>query len=336
MQDISDTFKQGKQEIQLRIKPRGELLGLTQAALGRQIRQAFYGEEVQRIQRGRDDMRVLVRYPEQARRRLSTLQHMLVRTPDGREVPLSEVADLTFGNGFSSIQRVDRQRAVNVLAEVDLTQGNTTEIIQALNRDGIPRLAAKYPGLRFAWEGERREQQETMMGIASGYPLALVIIYALLAIPFRSYTQPLIVMSAIPFGLIGAVLGHIVMGMDLTILSMFGIVALSGVVVNDNLVLVVYINRKREEGMALSEAVLQAGVARFRPILLTSLTTFFGLMPLILEKSVQAQFLIPMAISLAFGVLFATAISLLLVPVAYLLLEDLKFYLGGKTHPQGL
>jgi len=336
VQDISDTFKQGKQEIQLRIKPRGELLGLTQAALGRQIRQAFYGEEVQRIQRGRDDMRVLVRYPEQARRRLSTLQHMLVRTPDGREVPLSEVADLTFGNGFSSIQRVDRQRAVNVLAEVDLTQGNTTEIIQALNRDGIPRLAAKYPGLRFAWEGERREQQETMMGIASGYPLALVIIYALLAIPFRSYTQPLIVMSAIPFGLIGAVLGHIVMGMDLTILSMFGIVALSGVVVNDNLVLVVYINRKRKEGMALSEAVLQAGVARFRPILLTSLTTFFGLMPLILEKSVQAQFLIPMAISLAFGVLFATAISLLLVPVAYLLLEDLKFYLGGKTHPQGL
>jgi multidrug efflux pump subunit AcrB len=246
------------------------------------------------------------------------------------------VADLTFGNGFSSIQRVDRQRAVNVLAEVDLTQGNTTEIIQALNRDGIPRLAAKYPGLRFAWEGERREQQETIMGIASGYPLALVIIYALLAIPFRSYTQPLIVMSAIPFGLIGAVLGHIVMGMDLTILSMFGIVALSGVVVNDNLVLVVYINRKREEGMALSEAVLQAGVARFRPILLTSLTTFFGLMPLILEKSVQAQFLIPMAISLAFGVLFATAISLLLVPVAYLLLEDLKFYLGSKTHPQGL
>ena len=171
-----------------------------------------------------------------------------------------------------------------------------------------------------------------MAGIASGYPLALVIIYALLAIPFRSYTQPLIVMSAIPFGLIGAVFGHILMGMDLTILSMFGIVALSGVVVNDNLVLVVYINRMREEGMSLGEAVLKAGIARFRPILLTSLTTFVGLMPLILEKSVQAQFLIPMAISLAFGVMFATVISLILVPIGYLLLEDIKsLFISAKA-----
>ena len=300
------------------------MLGLSQAELGRQVRQAFYGEEVQRIQRGRDDMRVMVRFPKTDRSRISTLESMMIRTSDGREVPLEEVATLQWGTGFSSIERVDRRRAINILADVDVTQANTTEIIRALDEEDLPSLLAKYPGLTFSWQGERREQQETMAGIASGYPLALVIIYALLAVPFRSYTQPLIVMSAIPFGLIGAVFGHILMGMDLTILSMFGIVALSGVVVNDNLVLVVYINRMREEGMRLGEAVLKAGVARFRPILLTSLTTFVGLMPLILEKSVQAQFLIPMAISLAFGVMFATVISLILVPIGYLLLEDMK------------
>jgi multidrug efflux pump subunit AcrB len=181
-----------------------------------------------------------------------------------------------------------------------------------------------FPNLQYSWEGERREQQDTIKGILKGYPLALIIIYALLAVPFKSYLQPFIVMSAIPFGLVGAIWGHIIMALPLTILSMFGIVALSGVVVNDNLVLVVYINRQREQGLSLLEAVRKAGVARFRPILLTSLTTFVGLVPLILEKSVQAQFLVPMAISLAFGVMFATAISLILVPAGYLILEDLK------------
>ena len=332
VKDISDTLKAGKSEIQLEIKPRAEVLGLSQAELGRQVRQAFYGEEVQRIQRGRDDMRVMVRFPKIDRSRISTLESMMIRTSDGREVPLEEVATLQWGTGFSSIERVDRRRAINILADVDVTQANTTEIIRALDEEDLPSLLAKYPGLTFSWQGERREQQETIAGIASGYPLALIIIYALLAVPFRSYTQPLIVMSAIPFGLIGAVFGHILMGMDLTILSMFGIVALSGVVVNDNLVLVVYINRMREEGMRLGEAVLKAGVARFRPILLTSLTTFVGLMPLILEKSVQAQFLIPMAISLAFGVMFATVISLILVPIGYLLLEDIKsLFISAKA-----
>ena len=216
-------------------------------------------------------------------------------------------------------------------ADVDASLANANEVIANLEATFLETLTRDYPGVFYTWEGEQREQQETMEGMLSGYPLALLIIYALLAIPFRSYLQPFIVMSAIPFGLVGAVWGHLIMGMDLTILSMFGIVALSGVVVNDNLVMVVYINRFRDRGGHLADAVRQAGVARFRPILLTSLTTFVGLVPLILEKSVQAKFLIPMATSLAFGVLFATGISLMLVPASYLVLEDLKGLFAGKA-----
>ncbi|XOV70520.1 MAG: efflux RND transporter permease subunit [Verrucomicrobiota bacterium] len=324
IQDISDSFREGKQEMKLSIKPEAEALGLTQADLGRQVRQAFYGEEAQRIQRGRDELRVMVRYPENDRRSIGSLESMRVRLPDGTEVPFEEVAEVTRGRGYSTIQRVDRRRSINVTADVDASKGNTTEIIADLDANFLPKLMQDFPNLQYSWEGERREQQDTIKGILKGYPLALIIIYALLAVPFKSYLQPFIVMSAIPFGLVGAIWGHIIMALPLTILSMFGIVALSGVVVNDNLVLVVYINRQREQGLSLLEAVRKAGVARFRPILLTSLTTFVGLVPLILEKSVQAQFLVPMAISLAFGVMFATAISLILVPAGYLILEDLK------------
>ena len=331
IQDISDSFREGKREIKMEIKPDAENLGLTQSDLGMQVRQAFYGEEAQRIQRGRDEVRVMVRYPEAQRRSIGNLETMRIRLPDGKEIPYEEVADVEWGRGYSTIQRVDRKRAINVTADVDIAKGNTTEIINDLDANFLPQLMEEFPELAYTWEGERREQQDTIMGILEGYPLALVIIYALLAIPFRSYLQPLIVMSAIPFGLVGAVWGHIIMQLDLTILSMFGIVALSGVVVNDNLVLVVYINRQRELGLSLLEAVKKAGMARFRPILLTSLTTFVGLVPLILEKSVQAQFLIPMAISLAFGVMFATAISLILVPAGYLFLEDLKTLFSKVT-----
>ena len=322
--DIADSFRDGKQEVQLAIRPGAETLGLSQMDLGRQVRQAFYGEEAQRIQRGRDEVRVMVRYPKSERRSLGDLEELRIRTPLGAEVPFGEAAEVQTGRGYSEIKRVDRRRAINVTADVDASKANANEVIADLEANYIPKLMEKYPGISFAWEGEQQEQQETMQGILRGYPLALLIIYALLAIPFRSYLQPFIVMSAIPFGLVGAVWGHIFMGMDLTILSMFGIVALSGVVVNDNLVMVVYINRFRSRGGRLIEAVRQAGAARFRPILLTSLTTFVGLIPLILEKSVQAKFLIPMATSLAFGVMFATMISLFLVPAGYLVLEDLK------------
>ena len=329
--DISDSFRDGKREVKLGIKPAAEGLGLSQMDLGRQVRQAFYGEEAQRIQRGRDEVRVMVRYPQEERRSLGDLEDMRIRTPGGVEVPFHEVAEVELGRGFSSIKRVDRARAINVTADIDATQANANEVIADLEATFLSQVPENYPGVFYSWEGEQREQAETMQGMISGYPLALLIIYALLAIPFRSYLQPFIVMSAIPFGLVGAIWGHVIMGMDLTILSMFGIVALSGVVVNDNLVMVVYINRFRDRGGKLIDAVREAGVARFRPILLTSLTTFVGLVPLILEKSVQAKFLIPMATSLAFGVVFATTISLLLVPAGYLVLEDIKKLFGGEN-----
>lgn len=326
--EITDTFRAGKKEIKLNIKPEAETLGLSLQDLGRQVRQAFYGEEVQRIQRGRDEVKVMARFPVQDRQSPGSMETMRIRTRNGDEVPFSVVAEAKMGRGYANITRTDRRRAVNVRADVDTSKTSGNKVIASLTKESLPKLLEKYPGLQYTLEGEQQEQQETMAGIAKGYPLALIIIYALLAIPFRSYSQPFIVMSAIPFGIVGAIWGHAIMGMELTILSMFGIVALSGVVVNDNLVLVDYINRHRAKGMALTDAVREAGAARFRPILLTSVTTFMGLMPLILEKSVQARFLIPMAISLAFGVMFATLISLFLVPSGYIVLEDLKQVFG--------
>ncbi len=322
--DIADSYRLGKQEIKLEIKPEAEMLGLTLSDLALQVRQAFYGEEAQRIQRGRDEVKVMVRYPEDNRRSLSDLESMRIRTPSGAEVPFSRVAVAEFGRGFSTISRVDRQRAVNVTADVDESEVTSNEIIADLSEDYLPALRARYPGLNFTFEGSQREQRETMESIGRGYLLALMAIFTLLAVPLKSYVQPVIVMSAIPFGLVGAVWGHVAMGQDLTILSFLGIVALAGVVVNDSLVLVHFVNRARADGIPLEEAVREAGALRFRPIILTSLTTFGGLTPLLLEKSLQAQFLIPMAISLAFGVIFSTAIILILVPSAYLILEDLK------------
>lgn len=322
--DIADSFRLGKQEIKLRIKPAAEALGLTLADLARQVRQGFYGEEAQRIQRGRDDVRVMVRYPAAERRSLGDLENMRIRTPDGGEVPFSAVAVADLGRGFATIRRVDRRRAISVTAEVDTTKANANDILTDLQATELPAIRAESSGILYSFEGQGREQRETMSGLVRGFVIALLVIYTLVAVPFRSYVQPLIIMSAVPFGLVGAVWGHMIMGLNLTILSMFGIVALAGVVVNDNLVLVDFINRRRAAGATLGEAVRQAGAARFRAILLTSLTTFAGLTPLLLEKSVQARFLIPMAVSLAFGVLFATLISLLLVPCSYTILDDIR------------
>jgi len=322
--DIADSFRQGKEEIKLRIKPEAEALGLTLSDLARQVRQAFYGEEAQRIQRGRDEVKVMVRYPESARRSLADLEQMRIRTADGQEVPFSTVAEATPGRGFATIERVDRRRAITVTAEVDPSLGEPDKIIADLQKNTLLPLIAEYPAIRFTYEGARREQQETVRSLLFGFVIAMVIIYGLLAVPFRSYFQPLVVMSAIPFGIVGAVWGHVIMGMELTVLSMFGIVALTGVVVNDSLVMVDYVNRTRRRGHRLMKAVQTSGVARFRPILLTSLTTFAGLTPLLLERSVQAKFLVPMAISLGFGVMFATLITLLLVPSGYLMIEDVK------------
>jgi len=321
--DITNTFQDGKQEIILAIKPEAEHLGLTMSDLARQVRQAFFGQEAQRIPRGRDDVRVMIRYPEDERRSLANLETMRIRTPEGIEVPFSSVAEAQMGRGFSSIRRVNRNRTINIKADVNKKEANLAGIKEDLTQF-LPRIVSQYPGVNWSFEGEAKEQRESFGSLYSGAIFVLFAIYAMLAIPFKSYMQPLIVMSVIPFGLVGAVLGHLLMGMNLSILSIFGMLALTGVVVNDSLVLVHYVNSRRKENMTLEDAVRTAGVARFRPIILTSLTTFAGLSPLILEKSTQAQFLIPMAVSLGFGILFATCITLVLIPINYLILEDIK------------
>ena len=326
--DIGDSFEEGKEEVQLTIRPQAELLGLSAEMLARQVRQAFFGADAQRIQRGRDDVRVIVRYPAQERRSLENLESMYIRTPAGVEVPFSEVAQVTRGRSQAVIQRVDRRRVVDVTADLNKESAN----IEAIKRDlsaFLDELALNYPSVRHSLEGEAREQRESFSSLSLGLAFVLFIVYALLAIPFRSYLQPFIVMSVIPFGIVGAILGHMVLGMNLSVLSFMGMLALVGVVVNDSLVLVDYVNRRRAAGDALFDAVRSAGVARFRAVMLTSLTTFAGLTPLLLEKATQAQFLIPMAVSLGFGILFATAITLLLVPINYLVLEDLRRLLSG-------
>jgi len=326
--DISDTFRDGKMEMKLALKPEARTLGITLQDLARQVRQGYYGDEALRIQRGRNDIKVMVRYPETERRSIGDIENMRVRTPSGAEVPFSQVADVRLGRGYAAINREDRQRVVSVIADVDEKKTNAEEVLGVLKTGFLAGLMADYPGLRFSLEGEQKNRRESMSSLGRGFIVALFGIYALLAVPFRSYTQPLIVMSAIPFGIVGAVWGHVLMGINLTILSMFGIVALSGVVVNDSLIMIDYVNRAREQGTGLRDAVLEAGQKRFRPILLTTLTTFFGLLPMIVEKSVQARFLVPMAVSLAFGVLMATGITLLLVPAGYMILEDLRRLVG--------
>ncbi len=318
---ISDSFQEGKPEMLLRLKPEAELLGLSVEDLARQVRQGFFGAEAQRVQRGRDDVKVSVRYLAEERDSLGHLEAMSVRTPDGVEVPFSEVAEVEFAVGFASITRIDRQRILNVTADVNKEQVDVAAINTDL-RVFLDELLARRPGLGYALKGEAEEQADSFSSLGAGLLFVLLAIYVLLAIPFRSYVQPLLVMAVIPFGWAGAVVGHMLMDMPLSIFSVLGMLALTGVVVNDSLVLVDFVNRLCKEGHTTGEAVRAAGVARFRAILLTSLTTFVGLMPLIFEKSTQAQFLIPMAVSLGFGVLFSTFVTLLLVPVLVLVFDD--------------
>ncbi len=344
--DVRDTYSEGKQEIKIKLKDNAHTLGLNASDLARQVRQAFYGGEAQRIQRDQDDVRVMVRYPKADRESIGNLENMYIRTPFATAVPISEVADIEFGFGFSSIARIDRQRAVNVQASADKDIVSPTDlnkaiypmnslqkrVYQLLGKEVEPSITeevlAKYPGIVPVKSGEAKDWEELKPVLVAGLIFVVLAIYGLLAIPFKSYVQPLLVISVIPFGIAGAILGHMVnfqdLGtfQDLSMLSFLGIIALSGVVVNDSLVLVHYINKLRSKGMPLKEAVKLGGVARFRPILLTSVTTFVGLFPILLERSLQAKFLIPMATSLSFGVLFATLITLLLVPSLYLMLED--------------
>ncbi len=329
--DIEDNYFKGKRELRFSLTPEARTLGLTEEDIGRQLRGAFHGAEALRFQRGRNEVKVVVRYPEEDRRSIWNLRSMMIRTPDGGELPLTRAAHIVEGRGFSEINRTDRKRVINVTASVDDKRANAEEILSDLRQGILKDLADDYPGLTFKMGGEEKERMESMGSMLEGFMLALIGMFALLAIPFKSYSQPLLIMAAIPFGMVGAVAGHLIMGFKLSILSMFGIVALSGVVVNDSLLLIDKVNRNRREGTELFQAVVDGCMRRFRPILLTSLTTFFGLTPMILETSVQAQFLIPMAISLAFGILFATGITLLIIPSLYLVLEDVRGVFGLRS-----
>lgn len=327
--DIEDNFSSGKQELKIELNPEARTLGITEEDLGRQVRSAFFGAEAVRLQRGRNEVRVMVRYPAEDRVSIWNLEQMRIRTKDGGEIPLFKAATVTLGRGFSEITRVERKRVINVKA----TAPNGGEILSDLSQNLLVEITDDYPGLTFSFSGEEKSRSESMGSMGDGFKMAMFGIFVLLAIALRSYLQPFLIMSAIPFGIIGAVMGHIIMGFDLSIMSMFGMVALSGVVINDSLLLIDKVNRDLRAGSDLYDSVIDAGLRRFRPIVLTSLTTFFGLIPMIMETSVQAQFLIPMAISLAFGILFATLITLILIPSLYLVLEDIRFKMGlAPTH----
>jgi len=323
--DIHDTFERTKEEVRPKLNKDAMQRGLTRAMIGRQVQGGFFGHEAQRIQRGQNEVRVMVRYPIEERGSMASLENMHIRLPEGGSVPLAGVADLNMTDSYPSIRRSDLARTLYVLADAD--KDNAALDLEKVRLDLEPKVAelvAKQPGMSYSFDGEGRERKESMAALKFGSIIVLLGIYGMLAIPFKSYTQPLIVMAIIPFSIMGALLGHMIMDIPFSIMSAFGLLAMAGVVVNDSLVMVHYINLKRDEGIPLTEAVSQAGGARFRPILLTSLTTFGGIFPTMFEKSTQAQFVVPMGISLAWGVLFATFITLILVPVCYLILEDIR------------
>ena len=330
--DIKDSMTDGKEELRIRLKPEAYVLGLTESDVIRQVREAFYGYEAQRIQRGRDDVRIMVRFPREERSAIANLQDFRIRTADGRSIPVAQVAELIPGESPTAIYRNDLKRTLTVTADVNKNVANMT-VINASLGELLDNLLIPYPDISYRFEGEAREQAESFESLAYGLAFVLFAIYTLLAIPFKSYSQPLIVMSIIPFGTLGAFVGHWILGMDLSLFSLFGLLALVGVVVNDSLVLVDFINRqRREHGVPVLQAIQTAGVVRFRPVMLTSLTTFFGLLPLLFETSTQAQFLKGTAASLAFGILFATFITLLLVPVNYLIAWELKQWFKNRGH----
>ncbi|MBU2976758.1 efflux RND transporter permease subunit [Alteromonas sp. C1M14] len=321
--DINDTFAGGSDEIQLSLTPQAHSLGITLQQLGQQVRYGFYGAEVQRIQRDDEEVKVMVRYPQEARSSISHLQQMRVRGNNGEDIPFEEVGKITLGQGYDAIVRVDGSRSVTVTAKVDKGRLDPGEITQQVTTQIVPDLLTRYPNVKFQLQGNSKEEADAMSGLLNGLLFALFVIYALLAIPLRSYTQPFIIMSVIPFGIVGAIFGHLILGLAVSVLSICGIIALTGVVVNDSLIMVDFVNRARREGHRLSDGIVQAGAQRFRAIILTSLTTFLGLMPIVFERSLQAQVVIPMAVSLAFGILFATVITLLLVPCLYLIMHDI-------------
>lgn len=320
--DIRNNASTNQDDIILSIKPKAEVLGITLADLGRQVRHAFYGAEAQRIQRETNEIKVMVRYPKTERTTIASLENMYIRTPQGDEVPFSAVAEVNIVPGYSQTTRINGERAIKVSTEVNKEITEPSAVTNDIKANFMPELLSRYPGVSYKLDGESEEAGKLFGSLFVGLAVALLGIYALLAIPLKSYLQPLIIMSVIPFGIIGAIVGHIIIGISFSMMSFFGIIALSGVVVNDSLIMVDFVNKSVAKGMDKFDAVIHSGARRFRAILITSLTTFFGLLPMLLETSLQAQEVIPMAVSLSFGIIFATVITLFLVPCLYMALDD--------------
>lgn len=328
--DINDSRQSSVKELQFQLKPQAYGLGLTLADIASQVSNSFYGLEAQRILRNGTEIKVMLRYPESQRNSIAQVSDVLIVTPQGVEVPLSDVVNVTVTQGVSYIRRENGNRTINVWASVDAAQAEPFKLAQDIRDDFIPQLLTLYPKVKSEVSGNIQEQIDSTKTQLRDFIISLLIIYSLLAIPLKSYSQPMMIMAVIPFGIIGSVMGHMIMGIDLSALSLFGIIAAAGVVINDSLVMVDHINKSREAGIVMKTAVIEAGCRRFRAIMLTSLTTFIGLMPIMTETSMQAKMVIPMATSLAFGVLFATVVTLILMPCLYLAIEDIKKLIGSK------
>ncbi|MEL6257802.1 MAG: efflux RND transporter permease subunit, partial [Pseudomonadota bacterium] len=322
--EIESGLDRGKRQLSFKLTPAGAAAGLTTNDIARQVRQAFFGEEVQRIQRGREEVLVYVRYPADQRRSVASLERLRIRLAGGGEAPLGVVADIVESVSPTTIERVDGRRVVSIEASVDDTITTPSAVNAILASEILPRIAAETPRLRYSFEGTTRDQSEDLGTLANNLYIAVGIIFILLASVLRSYTKPLIIMAAIPFAASSAVWGHLLMGYDLSFLSLFGVVALTGVVINDSVVLLDYDNKLREQGFNAYDAAIASVRRRFRPILLTTLTTFLGLAPMLAETSLQARFLIPMAISLGFGILFTGFIIFVLVPSLLMIGDDIS------------
>ncbi|MEZ5503255.1 MAG: efflux RND transporter permease subunit [Halioglobus sp.] len=329
VQDISDSFNAGGRELDIHATAEGEALGLGDVDLARQVRQAFFGAEVQRVQRGRNEVRVYVRLPAADRAQLDSLNALWIRLPDGRKVPFPVVGEAREMTGLSAINRIDRKRVVTVQADINKLLVEPGDVTDLLKAEVLPDLLKRYPGIHYEFGGETEAQQDTSSVLGYAFVIVLLMIFGALAIPLKSYIEPLLIMSVIPFGIVGAIIGHLVLGKDISILSVIGIVGLVGVVVNDSLVMVDFINHYIDEGHDWRSAVMEAGPKRFRAVILTSVTTFLGLLPIQMETSIQSEFVKPMAVSISFGVMFATFVTLILVPVIYFVAKDLSERVGN-------
>jgi len=316
---VTDDSRPGKWELQLKEKQNAVAMGVPLESIARTVRASYYGEEVMRLQRGRHEVKLMVRYPEEDRKSLARFDDIRVDGGDGVQRPITELADVSVSRGYSEINRIDQKRSITVSSDISEKEGNAKEIVADLQAGFMPELLKKYPALRVRWEGQQEQDSESVRSLGIGLAIALLAMYVLLTMEFTSYGQPMVVMAIIPFGIVGAVIGHWVMGLPLTLFSTLGLVALTGIVVNDSIVLVDFINSAVRGGMPLQQAVLEAGARRFRPVMLTSLTTIAGLAPILTETSFQAQLVIPMAASLCFGLMTSTVLVLVLVPTFYLL-----------------